>query len=581
MKTFQEYGIIIPPGRTGEIKTTCPQCSHTRKKAGYPCLNVNTESGVWHCWHCEWSGTLKNGADREHPAFRQIKRTYRKPAPIASATISEAWMVWLYKRMIAQHVIERNKLFSTTSIYMPQIGEEADCIAFPYYRGGELTNAKYRDMAKNFRLEAGAERILYGIDDIDPAGVVWVEGEMDKLSVETAGIISCVSVPDGAPSPTAKNFACKFDFMEACSGLLETVDRHILAVDNDAPGKALEEELARRLGPERCWVAKWPAGCKDANETLCRHGPQAVARSITEATPYPVAGLFTVDDFTDRMLAAYEDGVKRGQSTGWAAVDSLYTVREGEWTVVTGIPGHGKSEWLDALMVNLATTFGWRFAICSPENQPIEQHAIKLVEKLIGLPFNRGSNARMTREHLDSGMNWLREYFDWILPDPITVDDILRRALILVKRRGIKGLVIDPWNEVESARPDKMSETEWISSALSKFRRFARENQVHLWIVAHPTKLQKDQKTGKYPCPTPYDISGSSHWRNKADNAIAVWRDTGKYGAPVEIHVQKIRFKIIGKIGVARLKYDTVTGRYYDESEPMRAADEQEEHWNK
>lgn len=579
MKNFIDYGITIPPGREGEIKTLCPKCSHTRKKNTAPCLNVNTEAGLWHCWHCEWSGSLKRGEDREHPAFRQIKKEYKKPAPMANPNVSAQWMSWLSMRRISAEVVRRNRLFST-SIYMPQTSGEVDAIAFPYYRDGELVNVKYRDADKHFRLHAGAERVLGGIDDIDPACLVWVEGEMDKLSIETAGIISCVTVPDGAPSPTAKSFSSKFDFMESCEAMLESVDRHILAVDNDAPGKALEEELARRLGPGKCWVVKWPAGCKDANDTLCKHGTVAIAQALHEATPYPVAGIFTIDDVSDRMMAAYTEGVKRGMKTGWIAVDSLYTVREGEWTVVTGIPGHGKSEWLDALMVNLATTFGWRFAICSPENQPIEQHAIKLAEKLIGLPFNRGSHARMNEDQLSTAMNWLREYFDWILPDPITIDDILKRALVLVKRRGIKGLVIDPWNEIESQRPDKMSETEWISSALSKFRRFARENSVHLWIVAHPTKLQKDNK-GVYPCPTPYDISGSSHWRNKADNAIAVWRDVSKQGSPVEVHVQKIRFKIIGKIGVARLKYDTVTGRYYDESEPMHAAYEQEEYWHK
>jgi twinkle protein len=85
---------------------------------------------------------------------------------------------------------------------------------------------------------------------------------------------------------------------------------------------------------------------------------------------------------------------------------------------------------------------------------------------------------------------------------------------------------------------------------------------VHVWIVAHPTKLQKDQK-GEYPVPTPYDISGSAHWRNKADNCLAVYRRFDPHHEPpVEVHVQKVRFREVGKIGLAELRYEKVNGNY-------------------
>ena len=86
---------------------------------------------------------------------------------------------------------------------------------------------------------------------------------------------------------------------------------------------------------------------------------------------------------------------------------------------------------------------------------------------------------------------------------------------------------------------------------------------MHVVIVAHPTKLRKD-KNGSYPVPTPYDISGSAHWRNKADNAISVYRpNMTDYKDPsFEIHVQKIRFIEVGRVGKADLRYDYITGRY-------------------
>jgi twinkle protein len=81
--------------------------------------------------------------------------------------------------------------------------------------------------------------------------------------------------------------------------------------------------------------------------------------------------------------------------------------------------------------------------------------------------------------------------------------------------------------------------------------------------VVHPTKIQKN-KDGTRPVPTPYDISGSAHWYNKADNIITVHREQGTESQDVEIHVQKVRFKHIGHTGLAKLKYDKVTGRYFD-----------------
>ena len=58
------------------------------------------------------------------------------------------------------------------------------------------------------------------------------------------------------------------------------------------------------------------------------------------------------------------------------------------------------------------------------------------------------------------------------------------------------------------------------------------------------------------------DISGSAHFWNKADNCIIVWRDLADSSQDVQIHVQKVRWKHIGRIGVAALKYDRATGRY-------------------
>jgi twinkle protein len=112
--------------------------------------------------------------------------------------------------------------------------------------------------------------------------------------------------------------------------------------------------------------------------------------------------------------------------------------------------------------------------------------------------------------------------------------------------------------------------TEYVSETLSQVIDLVREYNMHLWLVAHPAKMRKD-KDGKYPIPTPHDIADSAHFWNKADNCITVWRDQVEGSKEVDIHVQKVRWKHIGRIGATRLVYDRLTGQYREK--PPTVAD--------
>lgn len=563
MRTFADFRIELPHGASGEVDVTCPECSAQRKKKQARCLSVNVELGVWNCAHCSWTGTLKDGGRKTEMAHWQ-KPVYVRPEPKAAPDMLDPALVqWAAARSIPAAVLRRNRI-SLQTVYMPQIEERVKAVCFPYYRGAELINAKYRDREKNFRMEAGAERVLYGLNDIDPARVVIVEGEADKLAVEVAGITSCVSVPDGAPAINAKNYASKFSFLEADEEAVSAVREWVIAVDNDPPGTRLEEELVRRFGVENCKRVTWPEGCKDANDVLMKHGAQKLRECIAQAQEFPIAGVVYIGSLKKEIELLYEQEETAGISTGWQGFDQYYTVQAGELTVVTGVPGSGKSNWLDALIVNLARNHEWIIPIFSPENQPARRHAARLMEKFIREPFRAGPTRRMSPERRDEALEWCDFYFPMILPEEEqdwNLDNIFKIAKALLRRHGIKGLVIDPWNELEHTRPAHMNESEYVGLQLKKMRQFARRTGLHIWLVAHPTKLYRN-KDGKYPMPTLYDINGSANFFNKPDNGIVLYRDKGDQNAPVEVHVQKIRLRETGELGVMNFRYNKVLADY-------------------
>jgi len=550
---FSDVGIHIRAGAHGQVKTTCPQCSPTRKKKNYPCLNVNVDDGVWNCWHCGWSGKLKN----PDPVRRKPMEAKPKVAPnFKPQLLDEEALKYLEARGITPEVAARNQISLATK-WMPQREAEVKCIAFPYLRDGKVVNVKYRDKHKYFTQESGAERTWYKYDDINPKETIITEGEFDALALEVAGFRNGISVPDGAPTSTAKNLTQKFAFLDVEDERIDAVEKFIIAVDADGPGRKLEEELARRLGKERCYTVRWPEGCKDANDVLVEHGAEALAKIIKEAQPYPVDGIFELADMSVDLDEIYEKGLPAGLTTGWANVDDFYRPMEGQWTLVTGVPGMGKSEWLDALVMNMSQEHFWVTGVCSPENQPISFHASKLMEKYAGKRLHK-----MTREEYDAAKEWVNTFFKFILPEDRTLESLLSKAKLLVKRYGMKGLIIDPYNEItHTHRKEGISETEYISEFLAQLRGFCRSMGVHIWLVAHPTKLQKGMD-GRYPVPTGYDVAGSAHFFNKADNIIAVHRDKSNPDAPSEIHIQKIRSRWLGQLGQTNLTWDRTSGKY-------------------
>jgi twinkle protein len=556
-ETYQDYGIDLPFDATGQHTTTCPQCSESRKKSNEKCLSIDADRQIWNCHHCPWSGGLKKHIDLP---TRTPRPKYNKPEWKTTKKLPKKVIEYFKERGISEATLTYNDIQYAEEIYFSQVKGKLGAIRFPYKRKNETVNVKYRSGEKHFKQEKGAEKIFYGLDGIGANDNILIitEGEIDKLSFDEAGYPFSVSVPDGAPAPGTKNFHSKFDYLENCKSEIEHITDFVIAVDTDPAGQTLGYELARRIGFEKCFRVTYPEDCKDANDVLIKHGKDGISKLIGSANPFPVVGVNGVDDLHEEVVKLYREGFATVYNTGWASLDEYYKVRPGEMTIITGYTGHGKSEFLDALSINLALLHGWRFGVASLENLPYERQVIKLVEKVSGKPFFQSGGERINEVELSEAEAFLEDHYHFINPEDVNIDSILDIGKTLIYRHGIKGLIIDPYNELDHKRPPGMTETEYVSLFLSKVRRFARLNDIAVWVVAHPTKPDKDKIV---KAPTVYDISGSANWANKADNALSVFRGMDDL---VQIHVNKIRFKEVGRRGQVELRYENKSGRYLE-----------------
>jgi len=131
---------------------------------------------------------------------------------------------------------------------------------------------------------------------------------------------------------------------------------------------------------------------------------------------------------------------------------------------------------------------------------------------------------------------------------------------------GIDIFVIDAFNKL--AFTGKGNRLEQINEVLTKLTMFAQMNNVVIFLVAHPTKMQKDL-TGIYASPTLYDVSGSSDFRNQTHDGFSIYRyfehkETEQEGYTVFENL-KTKMKFQGEIG-GKVEYDyhIPSGRYYE-----------------
>jgi twinkle protein len=544
---WEKYG--IDPSKVVGGKSLCPKCSHTRKNKRDRSLSVDLTTGLFNCHYhaCDFRGCAME--------VKREKREYQKP-PARLEKLSKKSIQFFESRGISNNTTLR---FSITEAkeWMPQFEQETACICFNYYRDSVLVNIKFRGPQKSFKMVKDAELIFFNLDSVKgEEEIVIVEGEMDCLSLHEAGIHNSVSVPNGASMGSQK-----LEYLDNCWEAFEGAKRIVLAVDSDDAGLSLREELARRLGKERCYTVGYPDGCKDANDVLLKHGKEAVQALIQNKKEWPIEGIITMEEMYDTVSSWYEHGYPPGARTGIPGFDELLTFSPGQVTTITGIPGHGKDEFTNWIMAALSEKEKWTWGVCGFEEEAA-QTVTKLIEKFIGksFDFRRDPSQRISVSEYERGIYFVDKYFYFFNTEMIEcdIDSLLEIADRLVVKYGIKGLVLNPWNWIEKNMMDQMSETEFVSWVYTKVIRWARKRGAHVIIIAHTTKIQKDKDTKKYEVPNLYSISGSANFYNKTHNGVTIYRDE----ETVDVYVQKVKQSWLGQKGFSTYRYNTFTRQY-------------------
>lgn len=516
-----EWNEINLRGRSrGLLKTICPKCSHTRKNKKDPCLSVDVNKKVAKCHNCgatSFEKTNDNPINYKNQLQEPVKYTTPKKPNITA--LSERGLKMFEDRAIPQEVLKANKIAVT---------KDGKGVVFPYFRDGELVNYKTRMLdKKDFRQAVGAEPMMYNYDRIKNAKEIIInEGEFDSLSWEVAGIEHHTSVNQGAPNVNDENVDKKLECLTNCYDAFEQAEVVYIGVDNDANGRRLEEELIRRIGVEKVKVIDY-SPFKDANQYLIEKGAFELKKLLETAVEPKVEGIFKAEDKWEAMKDTFHNGKDRGTTTYFPSIDEGWTWRQGEVNVWTGYENEGKSTLLEQLAVIKSAYEGWKWAIFSPENTPIADFYDNLIEMFIGKsadPFYKSN--QMSFEEYQEAYEFVNEHFFVIYPEEdFKLETVFNKAKYLVRKYGIKGIIIDPYNSMEHLQKSAEREELYIARFMGKLKRFATDYSLSMNLVAHQnTQRKNDKDEGRYFKPMKSNIKGGGVFAQRADNVLIVWR---------------------------------------------------------
>lgn len=452
-----------------------------------------------------------------------------------------------------------------------------DVLEIEFRRGEDVLRRKFKrlgevaDGAPRYWQEPkGGPKIAWNEDAIREESfqgqpLVITEGEIDAATAIQCGFLRTISVPDGAPPPGDRSAAdleasAKYDWLRELKPYLsrEMAPEIILATDGDENGAALMQDLSVQLGRFRCKFLTYPRArdpearkrerLKDLNEVLQDYGPKGVIETLNRAQWIKVDGVHRMSELPPlAKQVLYEP-----RPSQFALFRENFKVRLGDFSVITGTPGFGKTSFANDVMCGIAQDNDLTIAWASFEQEPQRDHKRNLRSWFLGVPEYRAA-----ADQIASADRWIDANHVFLVPsedEDADLEWLLDKMEVAVVRFGARIVIIDPWNELEHSRRPGETETEYTGRAIRTLKRFAKTFRVHICVVAHPTKSVKDAD-GKYKMPTLYDIAGSANWYNKCDLGVIVHRESED---STSIKVQKSRYhETIGKPGEVLMSFST------------------------
>ncbi len=548
MAEFIDWEQLELPTGKAKVKLKCPKCIDRRSNKRDKSLQVNITEGFGKCHYCEALTFRDDNSNEENKEYSLPVQTWRN-----YTELSEKLVKWVEsERDIKQFVLNDLKI-TEEKYYQPQIQKEVNNIVFNYFEGEKLVNKKYRSPNKCFTQSTGGKPIFYNINSVIGVDEVYiVEGEFDVLALHQIGIKNAISVPNGANDND--------NYWINSEKYLTDVKKFYIAVDNDTKGNELSEKIAQRLGRWRCVRVNFKG--KDANDDL-KSG--LLDKTIKDISHYPVSGTFTSKDMEDDLFELYEQGLpKTLQFSGiLKPLNNIFKLMLGHLVTGTGIPSHGKSEFTEWMVLNLLNENDLKASFFSPEHQPLALHMSRFVQKVVGKPyFEYKGQERTSSDEIRAFIDWSKEKLYLTSPENgqfATWDWLFDKFREQMFQFGINIFIVDAWNKVEHT--GNRSERENIGKILGRLTQFAQQNNVMIIIIAHPTKMQKEN--GMYINPDLYSVSGSADFRNQTHDGYSIYRYFGEDDFTVFTNL-KTKYSFQGEIG-GRIEweYHLPSGRYY------------------
>lgn len=565
VELFNIHGIA-----TGVKTSTCPKCSSQRKKnPKQKCANVHWDTGILHCNHCgerTQLHTYKKKMVNENFANTPPK-VFKKPTGLNYLSLSDNVLNYFSTRGISSETLSKAKV-SSSSEWMPKAGSKIEVICFNYYYRNELLNVKYRGKNKDFKFISDCEIFLYNLDSVTSSKeCLIVEGEVDALSWIEAGYDSVISVPNGFTLPRNDGSSTiNLNYIDRFFDIINSKEKIYLAFDNDVAGKEGEKEFLRRFGTEKCYLLDFNE-YKDSNDVLVNESPEFLLKLKDEAKLKPLEDVVTITDLEEDLIDFWENGAPKGKTIDLADLDECYSVENKQYTLLVAAPNSGKSDVIDHISCKLSIKYGDRIGICSTENKPLKFHYDKIFKKIHGRrPVKEDIRTELVRDTINFIDN---NIFHVVKKSRYYLDEVLSKFAELVKRKGCRIFILDPFNKIDIKGMSKGDVNAYTAEYHQKLDEFVSTYDCHLFLVLHPTKMNlKEGSTKTFVMPTAYNAKGGGEHFDMSYNILGLVRDH-EFNL-VQIRTLKVKFNHLGTSGVdCWFGWNVNNGRYTPTLEPF------------